>query len=480
MHGHVTHSWVRIKLQTLTQPQRNTFLNHLETHLSYELERQRIAHKTKHPIPVIGCPMCHWDFKVRLFWVKDDYLIFPTGLLCLVPLEQFDIKVEDLREYPPLRNGIVKVLPNGVTLREYQVAAVEAALKQRRGMVQAPTGSGKTYAIGASLLLSLPTPILWITHTVTLARQAHSVLSHSLNVPIGFIGDNNCEIRDITIALIQSLWSKQPTLKDYLTSVQSVIVDECHRAASRTYFKTLQLCFKAGYRIGLSATPFRTYAPERLWLIGALGPLIYSIPPTTLVQEKHLAEPLIYFIRVDLRNLKGVSEAWHSQYSALIRHPLRNNLIVQIAIKTAPCLILVQQVQHGRILERLLKEKGLRVMFMHGASPSEQRLNAVKALEEGQIHALVATDIFSEGVDIPRVGVLINAAGMKSKVKVLQRVGRALRPHPSKPYALIIDFIDDDAGLLLHHSYQRLKVLKTTFGNVKIVSFPEFLNLVTS
>ncbi len=115
-------------------------------------------------------------------------------------------------------------------------------------------------------------------------------------------------------------------------------------------------------------------------------------------------------------------------------------------------------------------------MFVYGATSSEQRLHAINALETGQLHALIATDIFSEGVDIPKVGVLINAAGMKSRVKVLQRVGRALRPHPSKPYALIIDFIDDDAGLFLQHSYQRLKVLKATFGNAHILSSPDNLN----
>jgi superfamily II DNA or RNA helicase len=89
-------------------------------------------------------------------------------------------------------------------------------------------------------------------------------------------------------------------------------------------------------------------------------------------------------------------------------------------------------------------------------------MKAIKDLNEGRLDILIASDIFKEGVDIPTVPTLINAAGQKSKVATIQRIGRALRPKPPHNKALIIDFIDGNEPLK-RHSLQRFKALSALF-----------------
>jgi superfamily II DNA or RNA helicase len=49
---------------------------------------------------------------------------------------------------------------------------------------------------------------------------------------------------------------------------------------------------------------------------------------------------------------------------------------------------------------------------------------------------------FSTGINIPNLGHLIFAAPYKSKIRILQSIGRVLRKHASKNGAIIYDLVD--------------------------------------
>ena len=69
--------------------------------------------------------------------------------------------------------------------------------------------------------------------------------------------------------------------------------------------------------------------------------------------------------------------------------------------------------------------------------------------------------VFGEGIDLPRLDTVIMAAGGKSERLVIQRMGRALRPFDGKQRARIIDFLDQDGGMLERHSRQRMEVYRS-------------------
>ena len=57
----------------------------------------------------------------------------------------------------------------------------------------------------------------------------------------------------ITIALVQSVYSRA---RDIYQNIGYLIVDECHRAPSRTFTEAVK-AFDSKYMLGLSATPYR-------------------------------------------------------------------------------------------------------------------------------------------------------------------------------------------------------------------------------
>jgi len=361
-----------------------------------------------------------------------------------------DLRLKDLRQWEAIKVWEIERLPCGVELREYQKEAIKVLLRERRGMLAAPTGSGKTAVIGASLIYTCPRPALWICHTISLAEQTRQTLSENLNEPVGLIGAGVEQIEPVTVALIQSLWSKRLGLRNYFPQVKTLIVDECHHSAARTYFKVIQSCYNAGYRFGLSATPFRNEEGENLWLIGAIGKVLMAIDHKNLIADKFIADPIVAFVRLKPLTLTSTDD-WNQVYrEGIILNPVRNSLIVSIAAHFKPSLILVWSIEHGEILLRLAKGRGLNAMFVHGEHSAALRMKAIKDLNEGRLDILIASDIFKEGVDIPAVPTLINAAGQKSKVATIQRIGRALRPKPPLNKALIVDFFDANEPLRRH------------------------------
>jgi len=376
------------------------------------------------------------------------------------------VQLRDMRRWDKVL-GEVEKLPCGIELRPYQKEAVKVLLENRRGMLAAPTGSGKTAVIGASLIYACPKPVLWICHTIALADQTRQVLSQNLNTPVGLIGAGKEQIEPVTVALIQTLWSRRMQLRNYFGSVKTLIVDECHHSAARTYFKVIQSCFNAGYRFGLSATPYRNEEGENLWLMGAIGKLLMAIPPETLISEGFIAEPTVVFLHLKPITLTPADlNDWSLIYKkGVVENPVRNSLILSAASLFKPSLILVWSIEHGEILLKLAKGRGLKALFVHGETPATLRMQAIKDLNEGNLDTLIASDIFKEGVDIPSVPTLINAAGQKSKVATIQRIGRALRPKPPHNKALIVDFFDSVEPLRTH-SHHRYRALSALFYTI--------------
>ena len=61
-----------------------------------------------------------------------------------------------------------------------------------------------------------------------------------------------------------------------------------------------------------------------------------------------------------------------------------------------------------------------------------------------------------EGVDIPSVGAVVLAGGMKSRIKFIQRIGRGSRRKKVGPnYVYVLDFWDGDHVYLRSHSKKR-------------------------
>jgi superfamily II DNA or RNA helicase len=142
----------------------------------------------------------------------------------------------------------------------------------------------------------------------------------------------------------------------------------------------------------------------------------------------------------------------------------RNRLICNLALKAKQAgkatLVSVLQIEHGEVLESMLQKVDPTAIFVNGQSKSEVRQQILKELGDGANRIVIATNIYSEGVDMPSLSVLINAAGAASGIHSLQLLGRVLRTAPNKAKAYVVD-LQDTGKFLNNHSKERVNIYST-------------------
>jgi len=107
----------------------------------------------------------------------------------------------------------------------------------------------------------------------------------------------------------------------------------------------------------------------------------------------------------------------------------------------------------------LLKNEN--VIFVSGQSKErEQIYNDIK---KGKYKIVITTKVFNLGVDFTRLYCLIIGNGGKSSIRIIQQIGRILRPHPDKKKALVVDF-SDNCKYLKQHFIERYEILKRDFS----------------
>jgi superfamily II DNA or RNA helicase len=95
-------------------------------------------------------------------------------------------------------------------------------------------------------------------------------------------------------------------------------------------------------------------------------------------------------------------------------------------------------------------------------------MRALKALKTGKLQILIGSTILDVGVDVPAVGMVILAGGMKAEVSHRQRVGRGLRAKKDAPnVAFIVDFTDHWNAHTREHARLRQEIIAQTPGFVE-------------
>lgn len=321
-------------------------------------------------------------------------------------------------------------------LYPFQQSALRMALLRRGGILQIPTGGGKTrIAISAIKTINLPT--LVVVPTLDLVSQWKKQIPE------------NAVVR--TYQGIKS--------KSYLKQFGLVVFDECHRTAA----KTLQLIgmnlSEDAITLGLSATPFMR-DDDNLKVEGVLGPIIYKISLRELINEGYLVDALIYY-----HHLENKIDTRFMNYSDVVTNYIdgnmeRNRKITNIAEEAdGYILILVNHIEHGQDLKRILKSHNEDVIFLNGQSKDRNK--------KMNHRIIIATSIFDEGIDIPHLETLILAGGGKSAIRTTQRIGRVLRKFPGKHMATVHDFADD-CKYLKNHYLERRAIYEKDFEIIDI------------
>lgn len=324
-------------------------------------------------------------------------------------------------------------------------------------------------------------PVLSICQSIDIAKQTKETFQKFLpGVKVGIIGDGECDIQDVTISTIQSLSaaydikenipkkekeaqiavstaSKKTRIQNLVEKAKFVWVDECHHSVSNTHKFILQnKCYAAEYILGCSGTPFRE-DNKNLLMEGLLGPIIYEINYSRLINDGYLVRPTIHLIKVPKTLSISDDTSFASLYKqAVTENNLRNETIAKIASnlksRGKSCMILVNKIKHGKELEKLIP--GSRF----SQARSKDRASLWHQLRVKQLKVLITT-LGDEGVDIPSLDATIIAAGGESAIKVFQRL-RCMTPFEGKEHAIVVDFLDP-YKYLRKHSKKRERLYRS-------------------
>jgi len=394
-----------------------------------------------------------WDGKK--YFIKRSG-VFPTGLL-----DDILDELKRIRCYPEIiHEDKTDKIENIEEIKkfeyyDFQIELIKESLKKGRGVIKAPTGSGKTL-IMAGLLKSLPkrkTVILF--NAKQLLKQTYKFLTEDCELSnVGVCFGEGYEYGDIMLCTVQSI---EKILDTHLEETEILMVDECHEFANgKTTLAAISSFPKAKWRFGFTATPPPDDIPKYS-LKGALGSILQVVDTSSLVEDGKLTKPLIQLINRPY-NASGLDESMtysetYDEY--IINNESRNNVIKDIVneiIRNKPgsrILILTRSLAHGRTLERLLHDG--EVQFLKGADSLGERYKSISKFRgSGSTSTLIGTKILQTGINIEEITHFINARGMKSEIATLQALGRALRKHETKEVVYVYDFMDSEKYLKAH------------------------------
>lgn len=268
--------------------------------------------------------------------------------------------------------------------------------------------------------------------------------------------------------MIQSLSKKSPEeIQERFQQIKLLIVDEAHHAQADTYIDLLKK-IPAIYRYGFTATPKE---PKEdlggyLKVTGILGPIIHRVSVNEA--KARIIQPYLkMFSYDDPREALQQVQDWQVAYQeGIINNVYRNQKIANIVRyylkRSRHILVTIKNIKHGELLQEMLG-----IPFVQGKDDTKTRQEIKRALQFSS-HAVISTNIFGEGVDIPALDVLINAGGGLSKIAVIQQAGRVLRRASDKDSGLIVDFWDRNNFHLRRHSKARYKQYKEVLAAVEI------------
>lgn len=427
--------------------------------------------------------------------IKKDGVHFPTGLThtakAHLEKEGFTVKMVDNR---------IKVVSNGnyaVTggkLREYQQRVVAKSAKRQRGLVKMATGAGKTFT-GAALISELNVyPFIFYVPSLDLLHQTKEEFERILTnqgkpAKIGMIGGGECDIQDINVMTQQTairalgkqytksdeddkaekdtdkVKEKYKDIRNLIMTAKGMIADEVQHWSADTCQTISDYSVECYYKYGFSATPYRDQGDDIL-IDSCFGKVIEDINASELIDLGFLVKPDIFMVPVKNKygTLKG--HTYQEIYKdAIVENHLRNGYVKRITESMVQqdkmVLILVRQINHGKILEELIPGSN----FISGTSSKKKRRDHIAAMKNHEAPVTISTSIFDEGVDVKPLQVMIQAGSGKSMTRALQRVGRVLRPYDypdgtKKTEAIVVDFMDH-CRYMLGHSKKRLKIYKT-------------------
>lgn len=430
----------------------------------------------------------------EFFTLGDDGNMFvPIGLLGFFNDIIKNSKITDTRtkekwDYSDIIENLesYRGILNGITLRDEQLISIRKAIVAKRGILQLPTGSGKT-EIMCGIVKSIskmygkcPTTLI-LEPTLNLVKSTIDRFD-KYNIPVVSYSNNRKIIDNVVnICHPASLGNDLDDDANLLDNVEILIGDESHHFNSEQFRKPTYNMPNLVMSIGVSASAISQehigikeivrYDAKEIWTFSATGNLLVNIVTGNMIDQNRLAKPILfmmdYHCTEELPNNDVTN--WNNVMTIHLESDARNRLVADCAKifsdNGRKSLILVNTIRWSRKILNILYELGIKAGASYGSGKYEY-YNGIDYVSDdsimnkfssGEINVLIGTTHLYEGADIPNLDTIILAFSGKGERTQVQGIGRALRLTKNGKYAYIIDFSDADDVVLSNHSSKRLK-----------------------
>lgn len=332
----------------------------------------------------------------------------------------------------------------------FQVETWEAYLAGNHGLLNAPTGSGKTYALWMAIALqaiaegrhtgkqATGLQAIWITPIRALAKEIYQATTRTLaalgldwEVAIRH-GDTSPKERErqkqrppqllITTPESLHLLLAQKGYVDYFAKLRAIVADEWHELVGS----------KRGVQMELALSRLKTISPHlRIWGISAtignldeavdilLGAQRHQLPHT--VVRAHLPKP-IEVVTVLPDTVDELPWAGHLGIKLLEK-------VLPVIERSTSTLIFTNtraqaEIWYQRLLD-VAPDLAGQIAMHHGSISKELREWVEDQLHQGSLKAVICTASLDLGVDFRPVQTVIQIGGPKGVARFLQRAGRS-------------------------------------------------------
>jgi superfamily II DNA or RNA helicase len=461
------HNEVFLKIETVLSVYQN-----LWSHFSYMIADFHFK-KAKNP------NWWNWDGKIRLFDRKQRTL--PYGLIKYLyeyskqngyKLELDDKILNNKNKITDVQlKKFIKTLKLPYELYDYQYAAVKKAIIQKKITFLSPTSSGKSLMIYVYLRYFMKNnkneKIILIVPNIGLADQmVKDFKEYGYKDDIHAITSGVDKDSDtlLYISTWQSVYKLEP---EYFEKFKCLIIDEVHglknAKESKAVIGIANNTVNASYRLGTTGT-IDDHVLNQLQIEALLGP-IFTVTTSKEMMDNGQATKIEIrskIIEYDKTIKKQVDKLdWEGQlrFVGNKKNP-RNYYIIDLAKKIkGNTLILFSRRDHGTFLyEKLMQLTTDKTLYyVDGNIDKDTRTEIRAEMEKNDNVILVASfGTFSTGMNIRNLHNLILASSTKSKIRILQSLGRTLRLHSNKDIAYIYDIVDDIKFMFRHYE-QRLE-----------------------
>ena len=381
-------------------------------------------------------------------------------------------------------------------MRNYQIESIKNWINDinvtGNGVIKAPTGSGKSVIAILSALEMLKnkpnSKIVYAVNSTTLLKQFQNFAKRE-DLPFLLVSGEVDELqkgqKSDLIALSVSYYysqkkqKKHEKLKELISNADLIIIDEAHHTPA-SMLKSLLMDSPNSIRLGLSATPLREDGRE-LEILGLLGKISYSIDYTELVKNNYLV-PLEYIqyetvpskvIKEEIRNIDVTKsyDVFAKTYSRLLRlfenSPFTNKQIIAKIkeLNKYPALVIVRRIVLAKKLSELLNENGIIADWVSSKTDLNERMEKIENLKNGKLQVLISTSLADEGLDIPNLQLVVLLTQGKSRIKLVQRIGRVMRPSQNKQKGYILD-ITYPHEFFIRQGEKRYKFVSTEYNGI--------------